>query len=179
MVAKSLAIALVGVLLFSCVADAFFFEYPTSDLKPASIKKVQQKRGGSGFTRTQAIDCMLRCVDGLYQYKDRLGRTAFNWTAKDGCINSTEISAAKNRYLSDGEQLLTEFVKTNEQIMWDCDYDTTARNVGNKSKLLAGCISRQDMVESVDTCIKDQDKLDLMKTKICERCDRYQPLPPK
>jgi hypothetical protein len=171
--------AILGLLLFACVADAFFFDYPTSKLKPASLKRQQQKRGSTPFTRVQAIDCILRCVDGLYEYKDRLGRVAYNWTVKDGCVNVTEIRAAKNRYLTDAEKLLTEFVKSDEQILFDCDYDGTARSVNDKAKLLAGCISRQDMVESVDMCIKDQDKLDILKDKICDRCDRYQPAPPK
>jgi hypothetical protein len=169
---------LVMTLLGLALAEAFMFETPKRAEGQKSL--TTSKRSGREepvFTREQGIDCILLYVDGLTKNVDRLGRTSYKFEGKNGCVNVTEISNAKDRYLTDFEKGLTDWVKSDEQILWDCDYDTTARNDKDNVNLRKGCITRQDMVDSVDTCIKDQDKRNLLKEKICDRAKNMNPKP--
>lgn len=129
------------------------------------------------FTRADAIECVLTYVDGLVKYKDALGHPMFKFSGKDGCVNITEIQNAKDRYLKDLVRSAVDLVETNEKIMWDCDYDTTARSREDTTRLSSGCISREDMQMSVDHCISGGDKLERLKKHLCDRAKAMAPQP--
>jgi hypothetical protein len=100
-----------------------------------------------GFTRQQAMDCALRYADV---------------NPRDGKITLQEMETAR-RYLQLPRLIdwlprwAKDLVKTNEQVMADCDFDHD------------GAISRQDMVLSNRTCLGNQDTLDKFKKYFCDK----------
>lgn len=183
---------LIGILFVCfCISHthAFLFKNPSAS-GAAYLSAVERnnataqaasrvKRGSSStpFTRTDGMECVLKYVDGLVKYKDVLGHELFKFQNKDGCVDVKEIQNAKERYLKDHERLATAIVKDNDQIMWDCDYDTTARSMKDLVRLRTGCITREDMRMSVDHCITSQTDLTLLKEKVCDRAKTMNPQP--
>jgi hypothetical protein len=115
------------------------------------------------FSRADAGDCLLRFIDGLTSYKDvyKVLHVDMDETAKDGCVDVKEVEAAKQYYLVAWERALAWLVKSNEQIMRDCDNDKN------------GCISKQDMIDSVTHCLdgitRGTRRLDIFNDYICAR----------
>lgn len=134
--------------------------------------------GNGTFSRNDAITCVLKYVDGLRKTSDPVGHPVWSWGPKDGCVNAAEIDAAKERYLSDVERLATSIVKSTLDILWDCDYDSSARSKSDTTRISSGCISRSDMVGSVDRCLNNQDKLNMLNNAVCKRAADLKPTPP-
>ena len=119
------------------------------------------------FNRDQAIECVLTFVDGLKIKIDKFtGEKEFYFDKPDGCVDLNEILAAKERYLLSWELLATKIVKSEDQIMWDCDNDTKAKKRTDTSELLKGCITLEDMEFSIDHCIHTQTDLYLLRDKV-------------
>lgn len=171
----------ITMVIFIILGDTEAFLFKTTGIESNIDHHSQLAKRGGGSTVVEfkrnpdGIKCVLDCIDGLEKYKDVLGRTQYRIGVKDSCVNITEVQNAKDHYLKDAEKLVTSIVKDNQGIMWDCDYDTTARSSSDKAKLEAGCISREDMEMAVDHCISKTDELKMLKEKVCDRCRTQHP----
>ena len=123
------------------------------------------------FTREDAAECLMVYIDGLRQTVDKLGVPHFtlNEEDKDRCADENEVQNAKEYYLNAVERAFAKLVKSNEQIMRDCDDDVEEEITQNRMR----CISRTDMIRATAHCLDGKighmRRLDLFDSYICER----------
>lgn len=123
----------------------------------------------SSASREDAIQCVLKYVDGLKETKDSRGKTVYVFDKKDGCVSEDEISWAKSTYLAWYERQIAD-LETNAKIMRNCDFNMAEEDRLGKPH----CIDRDDMVKSNRTCLATPARINKLYTYICNRAiDRY------
>ena len=132
-------------------------------LAAVALTVASGKEEEHAFTREEAAACLMMYVDGLrvtYDYH-KIAHCVLDELEQDHCVDIEEVRAAKACYLTQAEQVAAWIVKSDDQIMRDCDLDAN------------GCISYNDMVGANQTCLNGntlhKPRLEWYKQYICAR----------